>query len=187
MCNAERNKIVIFHEKSLSAGKIAKKCGFNKSTVSYIILKWKKSGTIANKYRSGRPKCTSEIFDRRIMKTALKTPFIHLKNLTSELNKEVSRPISETTVRRRLHTVNVKGKKACKKPLLTKKHMAKRLARAKERRKWTASDWSRILWTDESKFCYFGNSGIKFVWRRPKEQFLTKNLQPTIKHGGGKL
>ncbi|KAK8797500.1 hypothetical protein WA158_005846 [Blastocystis sp. Blastoise] len=41
-----------------------------------------------------------------------------------------------------------------KKPLLTRRHMEKRLQFACDYAHWTESDWSRVIWSDESKADY---------------------------------
>ncbi|KAK2583956.1 hypothetical protein KPH14_001215 [Odynerus spinipes] len=45
--------------------------------------------------------------------------------------------------------------------------------------------WDQVLWSDESKFNIFQNSGRILVWRKPNTKFEPKNLQSTVKHGGG--
>ncbi len=56
-------------------------------------------------------------------------------------------------------------KKAIK-PLLKQKHRQKHLTRAKEKKNWTVAQWSKVLFSNESKFCIsFGNQGPR-VWRK---------------------
>jgi hypothetical protein len=45
--------------------------------------------------------------------------------------------------------------------------------------------WQNVIFCDESKFNVFGSDGKKFVWRRPNTELHQKNLQATVKHGGG--
>ena len=54
---------------------------------------------------------------------------------------------------------------------------------AKAHRDWTVSDWSKVLWTDESAFQLFPG-GEQYVWRKKGEEFKEENLAPTVKHGG---
>ncbi len=45
----------------------------------------------------------------------------------------------------------------------------RRLASAKEKKNWTVAQWSKVLFSDESKFCIsFGNQGPR-VWRKGGE------------------
>jgi len=94
--------------------------------------------------------------------------------------------LSVRTERRRLHEAGSRGRKPRKKPLLSKKNIAKRLKWAKERINWTSKDWGRVLWSDESKFCIFGGINCAFVWKKRLEALKPKNVVHTVKHGGGK-
>ncbi len=57
-------------------------------------------------------------------------------------------------------------RKRATKPLLKQKHRQKHLTWAKEKKKWTVAQWSKVLFSDNSKFCIsFGNQGPR-VWRK---------------------
>ncbi len=60
-------------------------------------------------------------------------------------------------------------RKRATKPLLKQKHYQKHLTWAKEKKNWTVAQWSKVLFSDESKFCIsFGNQGPR-VWRKSGE------------------
>ncbi len=44
-------------------------------------------------------------------------------------------------------------RKRATKPLLKQKHCQKHLIWAKEKKNWTVAQWSKVLFSDESKFC----------------------------------
>ncbi len=44
-------------------------------------------------------------------------------------------------------------RKRATKPLLKQKHRQKHLTRATEKKNWTVAQWSKVLFSDESKFC----------------------------------
>ncbi len=53
------------------------------------------------------------------------------------------------------------GKRATK-PFLKQKHYHKHLTWAKEKKNWTVAQWSKVLFSDKSKFCFsFGNQGLE--------------------------
>ncbi|PLC13822.1 hypothetical protein BV582_23005, partial [Bacillus paralicheniformis] len=55
----------------------------------------------------------------------------------------------------------------CVKPLLNNRQHQKRLAWAKDKKDWTASEWSKVMFSDESKFCIsFGNQGPRVCRKR---------------------
>lgn len=74
-----------------------------------------------------------------------------------------------------------------KKPLLREVNRKKRLARAKEHRRWTIAEWKKVLWSDESKFEIFGNKRKIYVRRKVNERFSKNCIVPTVKHGGGSV
>ncbi len=60
-------------------------------------------------------------------------------------------------------------RKRATKPLLNQWHHQKRLTWAVEKKNWTVAQWSKVLFSDESKFCIsFGNQGPR-VWRKSGE------------------
>ncbi len=53
-------------------------------------------------------------------------------------------------------------RKRATKPLLKQKHRQKHLTWAKEKKNWTVAQWSKFLFSDNSKFCFsFGNQGLE--------------------------
>ncbi len=60
-------------------------------------------------------------------------------------------------------------RKRATKPLLNQRQLQKHLTWAVEKKNWTVAQWSKVLFSDESKFCIsFGNQGPR-VWRNSGE------------------
>ncbi len=60
-------------------------------------------------------------------------------------------------------------RKRATKPLLNQKQRQKHLIWAVEEKNWTVTQWAKVLFSDESKFCIsFGNQGPR-VWRKSGE------------------
>ncbi len=60
-------------------------------------------------------------------------------------------------------------RKRATKPLLNQRPHQKHLTWAVEKNNWTVAQWSKVLFSDESKFCIsFGNQGPR-VWRKSGE------------------
>ncbi len=60
-------------------------------------------------------------------------------------------------------------RKRATKTLLNQRQRQKRLTWAVEKNNWTVAQWSKVLFSDESKFCIsFGNQGPR-VWRKSGE------------------
>ncbi len=57
----------------------------------------------------------------------------------------------------------------------------RRLTWAKKKKNWTVAQWSKVLFSDESKFCIsFGNQGPR-VWRKGGEAHSTSCLKSSVK------
>ncbi len=60
-------------------------------------------------------------------------------------------------------------RKRATKPLLNQRQRQKHVTWAVEKKNWTVAQWSKVLFSDESKFCIsFGNQGPR-VWRKSGE------------------
>ncbi len=72
-------------------------------------------------------------------------------------------------------------RKRATKPLLNQRQRQKRLTWAVEKKNWTVAQWSKVLFSDESKFCIsFGNQGPR-VWRRSGEEQNPCCLKSSVK------
>jgi DDE superfamily endonuclease len=48
-------------------------------------------------------------------------------------------------------------------------------------------DWSRVIWSDETKINRFTSDGHLWCWIRDGEQMQSKHVKQTFKHGGGNI
>lgn len=55
---------------------------------------------------------------------------------------------------------------AANKPALTEQHRKTRLRWDKERINWTTEDWSKVVWSDESKFTVEGTRVLRKINER---------------------
>jgi hypothetical protein len=68
-----------------------------------------------------------------------------------------------------------------------KKNIPDRLEKASSWSNWTLRQWSRVLFSDETMINLFSSDGRVKVWKKRGEGLLSKNIVPTVKHGGGGL
>lgn len=93
-----------------------------------------------------------------------------------------SRPISWTTVIRRLRESGLHGQIDARIPLLSRGNKQKRFVWNKKHKEWIVDQWKSVLWSDESKCIYYGLD----IWLQPLcERMDSACLVPTVKHGGG--
>jgi hypothetical protein len=129
---------------------------------------------------------TSVTDDRVIVRSFLKDRFLSAVEIKSDLKVALKNPPSEWTVRRRLRRVGLKAHRPRAKPLLTPEQKKRRLEWAEKHEHWTAADWSRVVWSDESAVQLFKYRS-RWVWRFPREELDERCLISTVKHGGGKI
>ncbi len=112
----------------------------------------------------GRKRCTSNRDDRKLENTVKQSWFKHLWERHKEWT-EAGVSASRVTTLRHLQE---KGYQATSEPLLFRQRQ-KHLTWAVEKKNWTVARWSKVLFSDESKFCIsFGNQGPR-VWRKSGE------------------
>ncbi len=154
----------------------------------FLLKKYKKTGSVKDLPRSGRPRKTSEREDRHLALSVARNPKTNATWLAKRLVPGLFKNrISRFTVRRRLREWDFGPHTAAKKPLLSYDNIQKRLEWAKAHIDWTVEDWKRVLFSDESPFCLFQSYGRKIVWRRKGERYKPNCLEKTVKHGGGKI
>lgn len=89
---------------------------------------------------------------------------------------------SRATVHRRVQEMGYRCRIPQVKPLLNQKQRQKRLTWATEKQHWTVAQWSKVLFSDESKCCIsFGNQGAR-VWRKTGEKEMPKCLKSSVKY-----
>uniref|UniRef100_A0A672QHX3 Transposase Tc1-like domain-containing protein n=1 Tax=Sinocyclocheilus grahami TaxID=75366 RepID=A0A672QHX3_SINGR len=105
------------------------------------------------------------------------------KNL-SELHKEWTEAgvkASRATTHRRVKEFGYSCRIPLVKPLLNHRQRQRHLTWTKEKKNWTVAQWSKVLFSDESKFCIsFGNQGPR-VWRKGGEAHSPSCLKYSVK------
>lgn len=186
LSEAFRKNIVAAYESGKGFKKISKDFEISHSTVRKIVYKWRAFKTTANMPRSGRPSKFTPRADRKMLKEVSKNPKMSSRDLQQAL-ATVDVEVHASTIRKRLHKFNLHGRRARRKPLLSKRNIKARLTFARENVDKDQDFWNNVLWTDESKIELFGHQSRGHVWRKPNTAFQEKNLIPTVKHGGGSV
>ncbi len=101
-----------------------------------------------------------------------------------ELHKEWAEAgvkASRATTHRRVKEFGYSCRIPLGKPLLNHRQHQRRLTWAKEKKNWTVAQWSKVLFSDESKICIsFGNQGPR-VWRKGGEVHSPSCLKSSVK------
>lgn len=168
----------------VSVRETAKRLKISKSTAARIRLQEKEN---IEEHKGGRPrKISAEVVEhlkvnmkRGILKTAVEAK--------DEANRLLERPVSVTTVRRRLREAGLLARKLIKRPALKKEHIKGRLQFVKKYKEWTEDDWAMVVWSDECKVNRICSDGLRYVWDDNTERITTRSVQGTVKFGGGSV
>lgn len=178
------NNIKLLVTSGLSYREIASRVKISRSTIHDIVKR--------NGFEKGNSKCgpkskISETDKRTIVRNIVsgkcQTACEAVKSLEHDFNVHVS----PQTIRNVLKSKGFQAKHKTKKPLISMKNQKKRLDFAKKYKHWSTNDWHNVIWSDESKINRFGSDGIHWCWKLPCEKLSERNIQPTMKHGGGSV
>jgi transposase len=184
----EKSKIVTLRQEGASLRKISLVLGRSVNAVKQAINRFNETECIEKRER--KTSCKPKISDATARYLKLLSKRDRRKTLpllTQEVNSAISTPVSMSTVRRSLQSFDMNGRVACKKPLLRKANIRKRLKFAQEHVNLTVEQWNRVLFTDETKVEVFGTHRRTFVRRKPGERYKKECLVPTVKFGGGSV
>lgn len=183
----KRITIIAFHKKGDSVRNIAKAVGVSIKGVHATIKRYKDTREYKDRQRTGRPRATTSAEDQSIVLISKRNRRLTAPEVRSQFNSNRNRSVSVTTVKRRLRAAGLMGRVAVRKPLLRQQNRRKRLQWAKAHKNWTLEDWTKVLWTDESKYEVFGSRRRIFVRRSATERLTPQCVAPTVKHGGGSV
>lgn len=182
-----RELIITHHKSGYGYKKIAGMVNLSKNTVATIVKKYKKLGTVQHQQGQGRKKKTTPRIDKAIIRKVLNNRRLSAPKIAAQLQNEFNVTVHPQTVRNRIKKEGFAGLVAVKKPWLSNKNIKLRLKWAKKHATWSIEDWKNVIWSDETKIQLFGSDGITRAWRKPGERMKKECLQPTVKHGGGKI
>ncbi len=136
---------------------IAKEAGCPQSAVSKHVNR---------KLVEGK-RCSTNRENRSLMRIVNQNRFKNLGELHKEWT-EAGVKASRATTHRRVNEFGYSCRQRC-------------LTWAKEKKNWTIAQWSKVLFSDESKFCIsFGNQGPRF-WRKGGEAHSPSCLKSSVK------
>jgi transposase len=180
----EQKKVIqrMLSQNELNHGQIARSLGICRSSVTKVAAKISQNIPLSNlkKNNTNARRATTKREDRRILSTLNSDRFVSRFELANKL-KEIGIFVSDRTLQRRLKAAGFTGRKPAKKPRLTTRMMKQRLAFAKQFVNWTADDWSRVCFSDESHFEILGERSTH-VYRQKGERFDPKCVSRRVKH-----
>ena len=184
LSDVEKGMIRAWNEEGVSNREIARRLGVCEGTIRYNLRKQRETGSMDPLPKSGRRRATTAREDRHLVQTCRRNRFLCAPELAMDLARTSGVEVHRSTVSRRLAEAGLHGRVARHKPRLTPLHKQRRLVWARQHLTWTAEDWSRVLWSDESRFQLYQSDGRVYVRRTVGEEYSENCVVPSVKHGG---
>lgn len=184
LSQTQQNTILSMLDSGHSGHSIASNTGVSIATISRLRAKHRSS---LSKSSGGRPSKLSSSNIRHAVYLISSGKAETAVQVTKSLSNIISQPLHPNTVRKHLRKSGMKAivKKKC--PFLSAKHRRERLDFAYTHKDWTLEDWKRVVWSDETKINRLGSDGRKWVWKKSGEGLNDRQVQGTLKFGGGSL
>lgn len=187
LSEVEVARIVALAEEGVSYREIARRLGVSDSVIRRALSRLQETGNMTRREGQGPRRITTDREDRTLIRSAIRSRTATAPAIANQLQGNVGVRVSGQTVRRRLREGNLLSRRPVRVPALNANHRRGRLAYAREHLVWDRQLWSRVLFSDESRFGLHMNDGRVRVWRRPGEQFREDCLAPNVAFNGGSV
>ena len=142
----QKTIIETLHKEGKKQKDIASRAGCSQSSVSKFL-----HGKAVGRKKCGRKPATTERDDRSLERIVRSNRFNNLVEITREY-QDNGVTVSRATIHRRLQEMGYRSRISVTKPLLNSRQKQKRLVWSTERKNWMVARWTKVLFTDESKF-----------------------------------
>ena len=179
-----RKKAAIIELKKvgLSNRRIAKQLTFDRRAIDRFFKRYEQTGDQNRQKGSGPPRLSTERQDKTLKDLCLKNRFASAAALNKKWKQKSRVKVHPRTVNNRLLSMNLPARRPRKRPLKTEAMREKRLVFAQKYADWTAEDWKRVMFSDESWFQLMENGRRQFVRRSVGEALLPECVLPKVKH-----
>ena len=182
LSDGERTRALGRIEAGIHPQDVANQFNVHRSTIIRLRDRHRATCTFSDRPRSGRPKVTTQHEDRYIAVTVARRRFVNDPSLERMLRQQRvpgARRISVQTASNRVRASGFSSRKPAKKPQLSQRHRTLRRQFCTRHGRWNRQQRSRVLFSDESRFCLRKVDGCIRVWRRNGERHLEPTVQPT--------
>ncbi|GFW89741.1 transposable element Tcb1 transposase [Trichonephila clavipes] len=107
-------------------------------------------------------------------------------DLSCQLSSATGTTVSRQTVYRRLEHIGLSARRPVRCVPLTATHCRLRLTWSREHALWTPQQWSRVMFSDESRFSLQSVSRRTLIWRAPGTRYHQKNTIERRRYGGAR-
>ncbi|UYV68088.1 hypothetical protein LAZ67_5003020 [Cordylochernes scorpioides] len=154
-------------------------------TVHRLWRRWLEQGNVAIYRNVGATRVTSARVDRRILRHAVAAPQATCTAILQHVQATLDHSISTRTISRRLVANGLHSCRPLRRLPLTPPNRRQRLEWCRARSMWM-TEWHRVVFSDESRFCLSSDSRRVRVWRRRGERSNPAAIveRPTVRQRG---
>ncbi|UYV63910.1 hypothetical protein LAZ67_2005981 [Cordylochernes scorpioides] len=180
-----RGMVIGLKRAGWSIRQIAADTHLGASTVHRLWRRWLEQGNVAIYRNVGATRVTSARVDRRILRQAVAAPQATCTAILQHVQDTLDHSISTRTISRRLVANGLHSCRPLRRLLLTPPNRRQRLEWCRARSTWM-TEWHRVVFSDESRFCLSSDSRRVRVWRRRGERSNPAAIveRPTVRQRG---
>ncbi|UYV61238.1 hypothetical protein LAZ67_1004000 [Cordylochernes scorpioides] len=180
-----RSMVIGLKRAGWSIRQIAAHTHLGASTVHRLWRRWLEQGNVAIYRNVGATRVTSARVDRRILRQAVAAPQATCTAILQHVQDTLDHSISTRTISRRLVANGLHSCRPLRRLPLTPPNRRQRLEWCRARSTWM-TEWHRVVFSDESRFCLSNDSRRVRVWRRRGERSNPAAIveRPTVRQRG---
>ncbi|UYV62958.1 hypothetical protein LAZ67_2002617 [Cordylochernes scorpioides] len=180
-----RGMVIGLKRAGWSIRQIAADTHLGASTVHRLWRRWLEQGNVAIYRNVGATRVTSARVDRRILRQAVAAPQATCTAILQHVQDTLDHSISTRTISRRLVANGLHSCRPLRRLPLTPPNRRQRLEWCRARSTWM-TEWYRVVFSDESRFCLSSDSRRVRVWRRRGERSNPAAIveRPTVRQRG---
>ncbi|UYV66382.1 hypothetical protein LAZ67_4001500 [Cordylochernes scorpioides] len=180
-----RGMVIGLKRAGWSIRQIAADTHLGASTVHRLWRRWLEQGNVAIYRNVGATRVTSARVDRRILRKAVAAPQATCTAILQHVQDTLDNSISTRTISRRLVANGLHSCRPLRRLPLTPPNRHQRLEWCRARSTWM-TEWHRVVFSDESRFCLSSDSRRVRVWRRRGERSNPAAIveRPTVRQRG---
>ncbi|UYV78490.1 hypothetical protein LAZ67_16001724, partial [Cordylochernes scorpioides] len=180
-----RGMVIGLKRAGWSIRQIAADTHLGASTVHRLWRRWLEQGNVAIYRNVGATRVTSARMDRRILRQAEAAPQSTCTAILQHVQDTLDHSISTRTISRRLFANGLHSCRPLRRLPLTPPNRRQRLKWCRARSTWM-TEWHRVVFSDESRFCLSSDSRRVRVWRRRGERSNPAAIveRPTVRQRG---
>ena len=147
------------------------------STMSRLMIRFNATNSVKDSRRSGRSKATTQRQDNLIRTLTLRNRTITAQALQGQLRTAAGVTVSDQTFQNRLHAAGLRARRPVVRIPLKQRHRIHRLDWCRRHLRWNGLQWSRVAFSDESRFNLYFNDGRMRVYRRRGDRYSDVNVK----------